>query len=491
MHRRSKAGRKSRQLIANVAPSLLRQPERLEIAALLKDCELIPRDLKACLERLTIFVDPFVALLPRSELRSHGQDFIRGLLSDLERKSTEPIAEREGKHRRGLQRFIGESPWDHGPLLDELNRQVADGIGSRRGILTLDGSSFPKKGADSVGVARQWCGRLGKIDNCQTGVFLGYVSNLGHTLIDERLYLPTDWVGDRARRDMCHIPKSVKFKTLHELSLAMLEARRKKLLHAWINGDDAFGCAAWFRAKLRAMGERYLLDIPSSLLACGVEDPPRTGKKGQPRKARFMRAGKWAQIAPEQAWKRVRIRAGVKGPLVVWAMRVRVRTRIERRREKDVEWLVVTRTESKVPKYRYHLSNAGEDVALEEMVLAANARYWIEDCFERTKGRIGMDHYEVRSWGGWHHHMTLSLLALWFLVQEQRRLNVGTPAMTFRQSAEAVGELLREPDMDVRLLALKITRRLRRVEEVRIHHWRRFKCRPPAWRQARATYVAQ
>lgn len=491
MHRRSPAGQKSCQLIANTAPSLLRQPEQLEIAALLKDCEIIPRDLKACLARLKIFVDPFVALLPRSELRSHGQDFIRGLLSDLERKSTEPIAEREGKHRRGLQRFIGESPWDHGPLLDELNRQVASEIGSQQGILTLDGSSFPKKGEDSVGVARQWCGRLGKIDNCQTGVFLGYVSNLGHTLIDERLYLSKDWARDRVRRDMCHIPKSVKFKTLHELSLDMLEARRKELPHAWINGDDAFGCAAWFRAKLRAMGERYLLDIPSSLLACSVEDPPRTGKKGQPRKARFMRAGKWAQIAPEHAWKRVHIRAGVKGPLVVWAMRVRVRTRIERRREKDVEWLVVTRTESKVPEYRYHLSNAGEDVALEEMVLAANARYWIEDCFERAKGRIGMDHYEVRSWGGWHHHMTLSLLALWFLVQEQRRLNVGTPAMTFQQSAEAVGELLREPDMDVGLLALKITRRLRRMEEVRIYHWRRFKCRPPGWRQARAIYVAQ
>lgn len=491
MHQRSSAGRKSRKLIANTAPGLLCRREPIEIATLLNDCEVVAKDLEACLERLKGFVDPFVALLSRSQLRIHGKNFIRGLLSDLERKSTEPIAEREGKHRRGLQRFIGESPWDHAPLLDELNRQVACEIGSRQGILTLDGSSFPKKGADSVGVARQWCGRLGKIDNCQTGVFLGYVSNLGHTLIDERLYLPKDWTSDRVRRDMCHIPKSVKFKTLHELSLDMLEARRKELPHAWINGDDAFGCVPWFRAKLRAMGERYLLDIPSSLLACGAEDPPQTGKNGRPRKAPFMRAGKWAQVAPESDWGRVHVRDGVKGPLIVWAMRVRVRTRIERRRGKDVEWLMVTRTESKVPEYRYYLSNAGVEVALEEMVLAANARYWIEDCFERAKGRIGMDHYEVRSWGGWHHHMTLSLLALWFLVQEQRRLNVETPAMTFQQSAEAVGELLREPDMDARQLALKITRRLRRVEEVRIHHWRRFKRRPPGWQQARATYVAQ
>lgn len=488
MHRSPSAGRKSRQLIANRTPHCRGLGEAAE---LLDDCEVAPKDLEACLDRLKDFVDPFVALLPRSQLRDHGVDFIRGLLSDLERKSTEPIAEREGKHRRGLQRFIGESPWDHEPLLRELNRQVAAGIGSANAVLTLDGSSFPKKGYDSVGVARQWCGRLGKIENCQTGVFLGYVSNLGHTLVDERLYLSQEWAGDRARRQMCHVPKPVKFKTAHELSLEMLRARREQLPHAWINGDDAFGSVPWFRAELRAMNERYLLEIPSSLLVCDTQDPPHTGNNGRPRKARFMRTGKWTQATPEDDWKRIHVRDGVKGPLVVWAMRARVHARTNRQRETATEWLFVTRTESETPEYRYYLSNAGADVSLEEMVLAANARYWIEDCFERAKGRIGMDHYEVRSWGGWHHHMTLSLLALWFLVQEQRRLNVGTPAMTLQQSAEAIGELLRQPELDVRQLALKITRRLRRMEQVRIHHWRRFKRLPPRWHQARATYVAQ
>lgn len=492
MHRRPPAGRKSsRQLIAKPAAVLPSRREQAEVVALLDDCEVAPKDLEACLDHLKNFVDPFIALLPRSQLRIHGEDFIRGLLSDLERKSTEPIAEREGKHRRGLQRFIGESPWDHAPLLDELNRQVAAEIGSAQGILTLDGSSFPKKGKESVGVARQWCGRLGKIDNCQTGVFLGYVSNLGHTLIDERLYLSKDWTRARKRRERCHIPKRVKFKTAHQLSLEMLRIRGKQLPHAWLNGDDAFGCVPWFRAELREMGERYLLEIPSSLSVCDACDPLPTKGKGRPRKARFMRAGKWAADAPSKNWGRIHVRDGVKGPLIVRAIRFRVRARNKRRREKQVEWLLVTRTESKVPEYRYYLSNADEDVALEEMVLAANARYWIEDCFERAKGRIGMDHYEVRSWGGWHHHMTLSLLALWFLVQEQRRLNIGTPALTLQQSAEAIGELLRDPELDARQLALKITRRLLRMEQVRIHHWRRFKCRPPRWTQARAAYVAQ
>lgn len=487
MHRSSLAGRKSRQLIANRVPGL----EMSQRAALLDDCEVSSDDLESCLDRLKGFAGPYVALLPRSQLRAHGEGFMRGLLSDLERKSTEPIAEREGKPRRGLQRFIGESPWDHEPLLEELSRQVAVGIGSINGVLTLDHSSFPKKGDASVGVARQWCGRLGKLENCQTGVFLGYVSNLGHTLVDERLYLPKDWARSRRRLEKCHVPKEMKFKTAHQLSLEMLATRREQLPHSWITGDDAFGCAYWFRAELRAMGERYVLDIPASLTVCDAEDPPPSGKNAGPRKAPFMRAGRWKDAVPARDWKRVHLRDGVKGPLVVWATRARVRTRSGKQRGDAVEWLVVTRTESKTPEYRYHLSNAGVEVPLEKLVLAASARYWIEDCFERAKGRIGMDHYEVRSWGGWHHHMTLSLLGLWFLVQEQRRLNENTPAITLQQSAEAIGELLRDPGLDARELAHRISRRLRRVEQVRIDHWRRFKCLPPRWTLARGAYVAQ
>lgn len=487
MHRIRSTSRKSSQLIANQQADR----ETSSRTTLLRDCEIKPDDLELCLNHLKSFVEPYAALLPRTQLREHGKDFIRGLLSDLERKSTEPIAERAGKHRRGLQRFIGESPWEHEPFLDELNRQVATGIGSRQGVLTLDGCTFPKKGEASVGVARQWCGRLGKLDNCQLGVFLGYVSNLGHTLVDERLYLSKDWIADRERRAKCHVPKSVKFKTAYELSLEMLRERCEQLPHGWINGDDAFGSAYWFREELRAMGERYVLDIPAQLTVCDAEDPPPTGKNAGLRKARFLRAGLWKDTVRALDWKRIHIRDGVKGPLIVWATRARVRTRSGKQRGKAVEWLVVTRSESRVPEFRYHLSNAGVDVPLEEIVLAATARFWIEDSFERAKGRIGMDHYEVRSWGGWHHHMTLSMLGLWFLVQEQRRLNVGTPAITLQQSAEAIGELLREPDLNLGSLALKISRRLLRMEQVRIDHWRRFRCLPPRWSAARSSYVAQ
>lgn len=461
------------------------------VPELLEDCDVVPKDLEECLTRLKEFVEPFVALLPRSELRGHGEDVIRGLLSDLERKSAEPIAERAGKDRDRIQYFVGQSPWDHVPLLDELRRQVAQEIGSPKGVSVLDSSGFPKKGEASVGVARQWCGRLGKVDNCQKGLFLGYVSNFGQVLVDERLYLPEEWAKDAGRRDMCHVPKEVKFKTIHELSLEMLEKQRGLLPHRWVTGDDEFGRVPWFREKLRGAGERYLLEIPGHLLVCDAEDPPRAGMMGRPRKAAFQQAGRWKDEVRQRDWVRIHIRDGVKGPIVVWATRARVKTRSRAKRGRDVEWLLVTRTESETPEYRYYLSNGEVNVPIEEMAHAANARHWIEDCFERAKGRVGMDHYEVRSWGGWHHHMTLSLLALWFLVREQRRLSNATPAITVQQSAEAIGELLRNPEMNTRELAHKITARLRRTEQARIDHWRKFKRLPPRWTEARSSNVRQ
>lgn len=498
MHRKPSAGRKSRRFLPKAADDRKGRSGSWNgsdhVAALLDDCEVVPANLEECLGRLKRFTVPYVATLPRSELRRHGEDFIRGLLSDIERKSTEPIAERAGKHRRGLQRFIGESAWDHKAMLDELNRQVASEIGSPDGILILDPSSFPKKGRESVAVARQWSGRLGKVDNCQVGVFLGYASGLGHTLVDERLYIPKEWAKDKARREKCHVPKRVSFKTSHELGLEMLEERRGRLPHGWVIGDDEFGQPAWFRARLRQMRERYILEIPSNISIATAENLRLAEEEGRPWRSCFMTATRWKNRVPKGAWIRVPIREGIKGPLVVWAARVRVRTkrgRTDRRLSDAEEWLLVTRTEGKIPEYRYYLSDADVDIPIERMVRVANARFWIEDCFERAKGRLGMDHYEVRSWQGWHHHMALSMLGLWFLVLEQRRLDVQTPAMTVQQTAEAIGELLREPDIDPRRLALKITRRLKRTELARIAHWRRFERLPARWADVRGAYAAQ
>ena len=186
------------------------------------------------------------------------------------------------------------------------------------------------------------------------------------------------------------------------------------------------------------MGERYVLEIPSNLRVRDInaEPPARiAGKRGTTRKVPFVQARAWAATVKESDWKPFHIRDGTKGPVKVLAARTRVQTIDRRRRSKRIQWLVVIKTDEEVPEYRYYFSNAEEDVSLKEMAHVAKARFWIEDCFERAKGKVGLDHYEVRSWQGWHHHMTLALLALYFLVSEQRRLSARTPVITVQQTA--------------------------------------------------------
>ena len=458
---------------------------------LLNGCEIAPKELMEMADRLKEWSRPYLKLLYEKRQRPHGEDYLRGLLSDLERKSVEPITERLGQYRRPLQYFIGGSDWDHKPLLDFLTEQVAQELGEPNGIVVGDPSAMPKKGKESVGVARQWCGRLGKQDNCQLGVYLGYVSNKGHTLIDEELYLPREWAGDKARREKCRVPRNLRFKTAHRLTLEMLARRRETLPHRWFVADAEFGGPAGFRRKLQQMGERYLLEIRSNLLVRDINAPAptRTSKQGRPWKAPFVPARAWMATLKKEDWEPFHIRDGTKGPVTVSAACARVQAMDRRRRSKRVQWLVVIRTDEKVPEYSYYFSNAEEDVTLGEMVHVANARFWIEDCFEQAKGKVGLDHYEVRSWQGWHHHMTLALMALYFLVLEQRRLSGRTPVITVQQTAEAVGEIFRNPDIDLRELAFKLTNRLRRIEQTRIDHWRKFHRLPPSWSITRSNHV--
>lgn len=444
--------------------------ENLGVECELDACLTIPEDLEECLNRLKEFVWPYAGMLYRRELRGHCEDFLRGLLSDLSRKSAEPIAERAGKYRRGMQRFIGESSWDHAPMLDKMCRHIASEIGSPEAVLAIDPTTFIKKGKSSVGVARQWSGRTGQVENCQLGVFLAYISEKGRTLVDTRLFLPREWVADKERRKLCHIPKSIRYKTASELALELLRERRALLPHAWVAADSEFGRSQIFRAALREMEERYILATEPRQR---IREAYPAKLEGKRRTAPTTNAFKFKDGLAAGDWKRIKVRNGTKGPIIVWAARVQVQASLRLRLDKAVEWLLIIRTESQEPEYRYYLSNADADISLEALVFAAAARWGIEDCFERAKGRVGIGHYEARSWAGWHHHVTLALLALWFLVLEQKRIGSRTPAITLQQSAEAIGELLRDPKMDVRELAGRITNRLRRNEEARASHWRR------------------
>ena len=261
---------------------------------LLEDAEVPPGLLRGVLPRLETFLQPFVEELFSTEQRTNARHYVQGLLSDLESKDAESIAYLHDRERQGLQKFIGQAPWDHGPLLSVLTRQVAAELGEPDGVLVFDPSAFAKKGAESVGVQRQWCGRLGKKENCQLGVYLGYVSRIEHALVDFRLYLPKEWACDRKRRQKAGVPKDVRFRTRHELALEMLDERGDALPHGWIAGDDEMGRCSWFRQELRSRNECYLLAVPSNTLVQDLlaPEPPHSGRGRRPGLP-WMRADCW------------------------------------------------------------------------------------------------------------------------------------------------------------------------------------------------------
>ena len=391
---------------------------------LLAGCQVSPEAFTGIIGRLEKFAEPFLASLPSRESQGHGRTYVCGLLSDVQRKNTESIAYRHDLDRQVLQRFIGYMPWEHEPALDELTGQVAAKLGESAAVIVFDPSGFPKRGPESVGVQRQWCGRLGKTENCQVGIYMGYVAHREHALVDMRLYLPKKWCADRKRRKKCGVPSEVCYQTRHQLALDMLAQRGSLLPHAWVAGDDEMGKPVWFRQKLNEMGERYLLAVPSNTTIRDLEAPlpPRCGRRG-PRKVPFQQMRAWCAALPEEAWTRLVIRDAEKGPIEVQAIARRVESKVKRRVVGFEETLFVIRqrAEDGTLKHDYHLSNAAPETSLEEFARVANAEHRIEHCLQRGKSEAGMADYQTRSWLGWHHHQTLSLIAVWFLVQETHR----------------------------------------------------------------------
>lgn len=202
---------------------------------LMAACQVEPEMFEGLTQRLEDFVEPFAqAVFRRRESKQHAQTYVAGLLSDLKRKNTESIAYRHDQDRQGLQRFIGFHQWDHRPLVTELVRQVGTHLGQADAVIVFDPLGFAKKGDASVGVQRQWLGRLGKVDNGQVAIYMGYVSRVDHALLDMRLYLPREWARDKPRRKKCGVPKDVRFQTRHQLALDMLAEHTEALPHTWV-----------------------------------------------------------------------------------------------------------------------------------------------------------------------------------------------------------------------------------------------------------------
>lgn len=393
-------------------------------AAMLAECEVSPQVFSGVKERLALFVSPFAALLTQPAQREHTTEYLHGLISDVERKNVESIAYHHDQDRGSLQHFIGCAQWDHRPLMTELARQVGRELGEEDGVIVFDPSAFPKQGKQSVGVARQWCGRLGKVDNCQVAVYMAYISRMDHALVNVRLYLPEEWARDRVRRKAAGVPKEVRFQTRHTQALEMLAEQGHLLPHVWVTGDDEMGRNAGFRRDLHAAGEQHLLAVPSNTLIRDLHAPtPEPRGRGAPRKQPFQRVDKWRDALSKDAWTRITVRDGEKGPLEVEVATCRVRTKISQRVMKYDEMLVIVRSlnEEGVTKYDFYLSDAPRETPAKEFARVALSAHRVEEAIKRGKSEAGLSHYEVRTWRGWHHHQTLSLIAVWFLVCEAQR----------------------------------------------------------------------
>lgn len=375
------------------------------------EATVVELSIRRLVEGIDVFLKPFYRMFGTKPSQGQARRYVAGRMQQLDRRTLEPIATADGVPRRALQHFVGAGPWSDDRVRDLLCDKTDENLGTPTGVLILDGSGFPKWGNESVGVQRQWCGRLGKEDNCQVGEFLAYASPKGHTLVDCRLYLPKSWAADIARREHTHVPEEVKFRRGWELALDMIDKRAGVLPHEWILGDDAYGRIVELRKQLEKRGERYLLDVPSN-----------TSVRLNPGDKQARRVDDVAKSIPRSQWISVRTRDGERGPIEVRAIKMRVTTGkgADARRE---TLLVVRNPASK--KVWYYLSNA-KGVSVSKMAKAAACRHYIEQAIQHAKGEVGLAEYEVRSWVGWHHHMTLSMLALLFLAAETKRLKKNT-----------------------------------------------------------------
>jgi len=402
----------------------------------------------------------FAPLFTRQEQRDWAEVYLQGLLvADVPRKNVEAMALRllgaeDGADRRvrALQHFVGEGAWDDDAILAEHQRFVDETLGEADGVLIIDGSDVAKQGTHSAGVARQWCGATGKKDNCQAGVFLGYASRKGATLLDRRLYLPAAWFTDAyaERWQACAIPPGTPFQTKHALAGDLVEqaVQRGTLRARSVVCDEGFGDDPAFLARLDALDLSYLAEVPCATQVWPLTDPatgqprpspqswvpPQTAsRKGPaPRRARLhpqsppkLRVDAIAAHLPATAWRRYRILEGSKGLLVADFAAVRA-IAVRDRLPAGEGWVVLRRKvegPAGVPKLKYYLSNASADTPLDTLVWLSGMRWPIECCFAEGKEEVGLDHYEMRFWPGWHHHMTLVLLAHHFLVQLQARLD--------------------------------------------------------------------
>jgi SRSO17 transposase len=343
----------------------------------------------------------------RSEPRRRAVGYVRALLGDAERKNGWQLAERLGEATPdGVQHLLSRAGWDADAVRDELACYVAESLGVADGVLVVDETGFLKKGAKSCGVARQYSGTAGRIENCQVGVFLAYAGAKGHALVDRALYLPKEWTDDRDRCGEAGVPADVAFATKIALARRMVERAVAAGLPAkWVAADAVYGSDYSFRAALESLGLGYVVGVRTDFRVW--------------RGFRQVRVRELLAEVPAKAWKRLSCGAGSKGPRRYdWAWVPLNCPEPETARR----WLLVRRSVSDPAEVAYFACGGPPDTTLEELVRVAGMRWRVEECVELAKGECGLDGYEVRSWTGWHRHATLSMFALAVVAAIRARL---------------------------------------------------------------------
>jgi SRSO17 transposase len=389
------------------------------------------RDIKEFIEELKGFHQEFRDCFYRSEPRDNFFRYMVGQLSDLERKSIEPMSTRvEGGKARSMQRMISDVLWNEEMMLGRYRRLVKDDMADPCGVIIFDETGFPKKGDESIGVSKQYCGSLGKVENCQVGVFAAYASPHGYALVDKELFIPEKWfTAEYAdKRQKCKVPADIEFKTKPQLASEMLHRLIEEniLPFRYVLADSIYGNSPEFiRAVEDHVGLSYFVSIPSDTkfwFQRPVTDrkdyrhkgEKRTKQKLRPKTKAPLEVRTFAKSLNKFFWYKRKVSEGSKGPIEYEFTKRRVVLCKDGLPERTV-WLIIKRTIGNNPVYYYSISNAPVSTKLETFVWLSGLRWPIEQCFEEAKTELGMDHYEVRKYPGWHHHILTSMLSHFFL----------------------------------------------------------------------------
>jgi len=419
---------------------------------------------RAAARNVAAYFESFRSVFGRRETQTHAQVYLKGLLSCMRRKTCEAIAMRFAETKDGapcaekeviaMQSFITQGKW----LAEQAMRKVQDAFAkelvpscrkwSIGTVGVLDESGFEKSGTESVCVARQYCGRLGKVENCQVGVYLVGVTPDGTCPLDQQLFLPEGWIKDKTRRRNTQVPEDIVYQSKPQIAAEMIR-RTHQSGHVkldWITGDSLYGSSGPLRAALEAAGQRYVLAVRPNLTVWVADPGNRTtvtlGTKGRKKHGTWRHPDcrslkKLAKDLPADAWQAMQLREGSKGPLVYEFARMRVWIPREGCLAQP-GWVVFRRSLDRPREVSYYLSNADEETTLEELALVVSTRWRVEEYFEDAKKHLGMADYETRAWTSWHHHMALVALAHFIVTLTRRDVKDDVPDFTLHMAVRVL-----------------------------------------------------